>query len=81
MYPSDVLKVIPRRVSAEMNRALMFPFREAEIIATIKEIFPALAPGHDGFPALFYLSFWENLGPKTIASCLDMLNRKKSIQG
>lgn len=64
-----------------MNSRLSLPYRKQEVERAIKEMFPTKAPGPNGFPSLLYQKFWNIVGPKTIASCLEVLNNKSSIQG
>lgn len=63
-----------------MNIMLLAPFVALEMEQAVREMFPTKAPEPDGFPAMFYQNYWSTVGPKTIASCLEILNSKMSIQ-
>lgn len=74
------MKVIPTEVTTTMNKILLNPFSEGEVTRAIKDMFPTKAPGYDGFPDLFYQKYQKLVGPKTIESCLVILNRRESIK-
>lgn len=43
-------------------------------------MFPAKAPGLDGFLALCYQHYWVVVDPNTVSSCLDILHKRMSIR-
>lgn len=59
-----------------MNAQLLAPFCNEEIEEALHQMFPTKAPRPDGFPALFYPTYWEIVGAKTIDACLFVLNNQ-----
>jgi hypothetical protein len=56
-----VLDSIPVKVTADMNSDLCEAYTDAEIETALFQMGPMMAPGADGFPALFYQTHWEFL--------------------
>ncbi|WVZ54654.1 hypothetical protein U9M48_005419 [Paspalum notatum var. saurae] len=69
----EVLDVVQRRVTQEMNEELMKPFTEKEIVAVLDNIGDMKAPGPDGMPALFYKEYWQIVGGKVVQEVLGVL--------
>lgn len=55
-------------------------FSREGIYIVIKSMAPLKACGEDGYPALFFQKYWHIIGNEVSSFCLDVLNRKKSIQ-
>ncbi|KAM3255799.1 hypothetical protein ACQJBY_048779 [Aegilops geniculata] len=49
------------------NEALVAPFTEDEVLAAIKGMNPASAPGPDGLPVTFFKTFWQVVKPEVMA--------------
>lgn len=62
-----------------MNDNLSAPFGREEVEYAIKQMFLTKALGPDGFRALFYHQYWNIVGPKTVETCLHILNQGGSI--
>ena len=54
----------------------MSPFEEEEILGCIKLCVMEKAPGPDGFPMSFYLSFWEILKENIIKAIQEFQARQ-----
>lgn len=59
---------------------LEVPYSEEEVKIALFQMFPTKAPGSDGFPALFYQHFWNDIKQKTVPWCLSVLNDETSIE-
>ncbi|CAM8888420.1 unnamed protein product [Rhodiola kirilowii] len=70
----DVLNIVPKKVTTEMNRRLQEPYTVAEIRAALFQMHPTKAPGIDGFSALFYQSFWSSIKDDLCNDILSFLN-------
>lgn len=56
-----------------MNERLLVPFSREEVERVVKQMFPTKAPGSDGFPAIFYRTYWDIVGDQTVATVLRCL--------
>ncbi|KAL4309243.1 hypothetical protein GQ457_01G013830 [Hibiscus cannabinus] len=65
---------VRRSVSTDMNNDLLAPFVDAEVHAALRTMSPLKAPGLDGFPALFYQTYWSIVGKEVTEYCLSVLN-------
>ena len=63
------------RVSPEMNADLTQGVTMAEIQQAAFDIGPHKAPGPDGFSAVFYHQFWEDLKPEIMQEVADFFER------
>ena len=70
----EVVDVIPKVVTAEMNADLIGDFTAMEVEVTLKQMAPLKAPGPDGMPPLFYQNYWILLGNDVTQSVLHYLN-------
>lgn len=73
--PSDgsmdpILQNTSTSVTDEMNKRLLAPFERTEIERALKQMHPTKTPGPD----------WRIVGNTTVANCLDILNRRRSIK-
>lgn len=62
------------RVIEEMNRDLSKFFTREEVILALKQMNPSKAPGPDGMVALFFLNYWDILGPVVSEAMVNALN-------
>ncbi|KAH1097264.1 hypothetical protein J1N35_014185 [Gossypium stocksii] len=62
-----------------MNKSLMAPYTEAEIVEALKGIGPTKPSMFDGFSIIFYQKFWHIIGKETSKFCLDVLNHGHSL--
>lgn len=58
-----------------MNRELLRPFTEDDILLALKQTHPHKAPGLDGLSGSFYKNHWNIVGSDVIQSCLVVLNQ------
>ena len=54
-------------MSVADNAALVAPFSEEEVLATIKGMNSSSAPGPDGLPVSFFKAFWQTIKPEIMA--------------
>ncbi|KAK5840244.1 hypothetical protein PVK06_009133 [Gossypium arboreum] len=40
---------------------------------------PTKAPGHDGFPAMFFQRYWHIVGKEIVEYCLGILNNNEEV--
>ena len=53
----DVLSLIPRKITEEMNNALLAPYTNDEVRKALFDIGDLKAPGPDGLPAIFHKNY------------------------
>ena len=70
----EVVDVIPKVVTAEMNADLTGDFTAMEVEVALKQMVPLKAPGTDGMSPLFYQNYWTLLGNDVTQSVLHYLN-------
>lgn len=58
----DDVDFIPKRVTQDMAAHMSKSYHRMEVEAALAEMHPYKSPGPDGFPALFYKSFWDTVG-------------------
>lgn len=64
----DVISVLPRVISAEMNGELVREVSADEVWSALKHMHPSKAPGPDGFSPRFYQHFWSLVGEDVVAA-------------
>ncbi|CAM8981637.1 unnamed protein product [Rhodiola kirilowii] len=64
-----------------MAATLNAPFSELDIQEAIFQMYPSMAPGPDGFFAIFYQKSWMLLKEKVTQAILQMLNSRKLEEG
>ena len=72
----EVVEVIPRVVSDEMNDKLIRDFTMEEVETAFKQMAPMKALSPDGMPPLFYKTYWSLLGSDVSYSILHYLNTR-----
>ena len=70
----EVIDVIPKVVTAEMNASLTSEFIALEVEVALKQMAPLKAPDPDGMPPLFYQNYWPLLGNDVTQFVLHFLN-------
>ena len=68
------LEAMDRRVTPEMNQALLKEFRAEEVWSALKQMHPTKAPGPDGMSPIFYQTYWDIVGPSVQNFVLQALN-------
>ena len=70
----EVLSLVRRRVTTEVNNALLAPYTAEDVRKALFEIGDLKAPGPDGFHAIFYKRFWPMLGDDLVEEVLQAIN-------
>lgn len=70
----EVLSLVKRKVTDEMNNALLAPYAEEEVRKALFDIGDLKAPGPDGLHAIFYKRFWSMLGDDLTKEVLQAVN-------
>ncbi|KAL0367137.1 UNVERIFIED_CONTAM: LINE-1 retrotransposable element O protein [Sesamum radiatum] len=73
----EVLRVLPTKVTDDMNEALTQPFAPEEVKHALFQIYPYKSPGPDGMSPTFYQKYWHIIGPKVTSFVLDFLNHER----
>ena len=68
------LEVIDRRVSDDMNDALLKEFQVEEVRRALKQMHPTKSPGPDGMSPIFFQNYWDVVGPQVVDCVLNTLN-------
>ena len=68
------LEVIDRRVSDDMNDALLKEFQVEEVRRFLKQMHPTKSPGPDGMSSIFFQNYWDVMGPQVVDYVLNTLN-------
>ena len=71
---NEVLELIPRKITEEMNEHLTKEFHKEEIFQAIHSMHPTKAPGPDGMLAIFYQKYWDIIGDDVSKTILNILN-------
>ena len=69
----EVLSLVRRRVSTEMNSALIAPYIAKDVHKALFDIADLKAPGPDGLHTMFYKRFWHMLGDGLIEEVLPLV--------
>ena len=69
-----MLKLYERKVTNEMNRALLAPYTAEEVRKALFDIGDLKASGPDGLHAIFYKRFWAMLGDDLTEEVLQAVN-------
>lgn len=69
-----VLSLVKRKVTNEMNNALLAPYTAEEVRKALFDIGDLKAPGPDGLHDIFYKRFWSMLGDDLIEEVLRAVN-------
>jgi len=75
-----VLQTVPRKVSADMNDALLESFTNEEVKRALFQMFPTKAPGPDGFPAHFFQRHWDICGAEVCSVVLRALKGDDNVE-
>ena len=68
------LEAMDRRVTPEMNQALLKEFRAEEVWSALKQMHPTKSLGPDGMSPIFYQKYWDIVGPSVSNCVLQALN-------
>ncbi|KAL5746578.1 hypothetical protein ACOSP7_027724 [Xanthoceras sorbifolium] len=77
---SSFLDVVGHRMSDMSCRRLSGVFTVEEVRVTLFQMAPSKVPGLDGFNASFYQKFWDIVGHRVSAACLEVLNNGHSME-
>jgi hypothetical protein len=69
-----VLNDVDRRVTNEMNQALLEPFTREEVKKALFSIGDLKAPGPDGLHAIFFKRFWNFVEDDLVEEVLGAIN-------
>ena len=78
---SEVLSLIKRKVTDEMNNALMAPYTADKVRKVLSNIGDLKEPGPDGLHAIFYKRFWSMLGEDLTKEVLQTVNNCSTPAG
>lgn len=70
----EILEVVDRKVSLDMNETLMADFNADEIKAALNSIGDIEVPGPDGMPSIVYKKYWDLMGEHITHEVLNVLN-------
>lgn len=70
----EVLDVVPRKVTDNMNVHLTALFSAQEVKTALFQMFDTKAPGPDGFPAHFFQRHWDICGEEVTLAVLRVLD-------
>ena len=78
---NECLKVVPCKVTFDMQNILSSEFNAEEIRLALFQMDPTKAPGPNGMNALFYQKFWNIVGDSVVSAVLDFLNNGYVVPG
>lgn len=70
----DIISLIDSSISDECNARLVRDISREEVKQAIFQMGPLKAPGSDGFPGLFFQSYWDTVGEDVFSAVQDFLN-------
>ncbi|KAL5781698.1 hypothetical protein ACOSP7_006727 [Xanthoceras sorbifolium] len=70
----NVLQVVGRKVSNDMNLKLGATITKKEVRCALMQMTPSKAPGPDGLPELFFQKHWSIVGDSVSRAVLEVLN-------
>ena len=71
---NQVVNLVDRVVTEDMNRWLMRDFEALEVRQALFQMLPTKAPGPDGMSAIFFQTYWNIVGHDFTSAILDFLN-------
>lgn len=77
---SHLLTGIENSISPDTNKTILESFTAEEIFLAVKGMGATKAPGHDGFPTLFFQKYWGIVGKDIGNLCLEVLNNGKGVE-
>lgn len=75
-----ILDQVSPKVTEEMNQVLTKEFTTMEVGEALAQMGPTKALGPDGMPALFFQSFWPQIGTTVTQAVLECLNQGAPMQ-
>ena len=60
------MEAVDKRVTPEMNNALLKEFTVEEVRVALKQMHPIKSQGLDGMSPIFYQKYWETVGPSVL---------------
>ncbi|KAE8656259.1 hypothetical protein F3Y22_tig00117005pilonHSYRG00262 [Hibiscus syriacus] len=70
----EILQAIEQCIEPCDNDMLCREFSVEEVTTVFSQVNPSKAPGFDGLPSQFFLSFWNIVGCDFVNLCLSLLN-------
>ena len=80
LHMEKVIALIPPKVTASMNIALLAPFSAEEINKALFQMYPTKSPGPDGMPSLFFQQYWDTIGPEVTKAVASFLSTGKLLE-
>ena len=71
---NEVVDLIPRKITEEMNEHLTKESHKEEVVQAIHSMHPTKAPGPDSMPTIFYQKYWDIIGDDVSKTILNILN-------
>lgn len=71
---SNSFACIENQLTDDMRDVLLKSYVKEEVFQAFKSMHPGKSPGPDGFLAMFYLKFWDLIGPEVSDLVLHFLN-------
>ena len=67
------------KVTQDIKNLLDQPYTTEEISDALNQICLTKAPGLDGFPVIFFLKHWQEMGRGVMETCLHILNEQDTF--
>lgn len=74
-----IWKLVPRKVTYNMNEQLLRPFSNLDVKEALFSMNPYKSPGMDGMGAGFFQKFWDTEGPDVCLTALNFLQGRGSL--